>query len=90
MGETSIRHSLAKLHEHLQKTVPNDDEGRNIINTLNNDIEVVLAQPDPLTTTNFQGLGKHLSIAIQHFEATHPNLIHALNTIAKLLSEGGI
>lgn len=90
MGETNIRHSLAKLQEHIQKTSVNDDEGRSILNTLNSDIEVVLAQPDPLMTNQFHGLGNHLSIAIQHFEASHPNLIHALNTIAKLLSEGGI
>lgn len=90
MGETSIRQSLAKLHEHIQKTIPNDEKGREILNTLNNHIETVLAQPDPLITNQFHGLGKQLSIAIQHFEASHPNLIHALNTLAKMLSEGGL
>jgi hypothetical protein len=90
MGETNIRHSLAKLQEHLQKTTPNDDEGRAIINTLNNNIETLLTQPDPLKATNIQGLGERLAVAIHHFEATHPHLMHLLNSAALMLSDGGL
>jgi hypothetical protein len=90
MGETNIRQSLAKLQEHLQKTSPNDEEGRAILNALNENIETLLTQPDPLRASNVQGLGDRLATAIHHFEATHPNLMNLLNRVALMLSDGGL
>ena len=90
MGETSTRQSLTKLQQHIQKTTANDKEGQEILNTLNNNIETLLNQQDPIQVTSVQGLGERLAVAIHHFEATHPHLMHLLNSAALMLSEGGL
>ena len=90
MGETSTRQSLTKLQQHIQQTTANDEEGQEILNTLNSNIETLLNQQDPIKAGTVQGFGERLAVAINHFEATHPHLMHLLNSAALMLSEGGL
>ena len=88
MTETNqkLRSLLEQLHDELKQLESVDDDGREILNHINADIQQFL---DPTQDNPTTLLGR-LQDAIDHFEVEHPAVTAALSQMLNTLSNAGI
>lgn len=93
MNKQQFRGKLKGLHVELQHIYSmNDhsinDHARELIHCVMNDIQHLLTGED--TAHRYHALNKRLTIAIRHFEQTHPMLVLTMGEVSAMLSNMGI
>ena len=86
MADKKLPELLKQLHDELEKAEAVDDEGREMLAHLNEDIKQFL---DP-ARENPENLLDRLQNAIDHFKVDHPVITAALSQILNTLSNAGI
>jgi hypothetical protein len=88
MTDQKLSRLLEQLHEELGKTQAVDDKGRQLLRSLDTDIQKLLLRSEGLPTDD--SMLERLQDAIDHFEITHPALTSALSHMLTILSNAGI
>ena len=89
MSQDKLRADLENLHEELKQTESIDDEERQLLRTLANDIRALLAGAEE-PQEQYSGLGDQLRDAIAKLEARHPSVTLAMREVIDSLSFLGI
>ena len=87
MTEKNLSKLLEQLHDELGKTEAVDNKGRELLRSLDVDIQKLLERSEGQTD---ESMLERLQDAIDHFEITHPNLTSALSHMMTILSNAGI
>ena len=91
MNDDELRTLLEELHRKIETTGEVDEEGRELLNHLNSDIQNLLnrtSREKPLRGTPREI--SRLEESVQHFEVTHPSLTAALSQLLNILNNAGI
>ena len=86
MPDQKLPKLLQQLHDELERTESVDENGREMLSHLNDDIQQFL---DP-AQENPESLLDRLQNAIDHFGVDHPAITAALSQILNSLSNAGI
>ncbi|HKI53678.1 MAG TPA: DUF4404 family protein [Anaerolineales bacterium] len=86
MPDQKLPKLLRQLHDELERTESVDENGREMLSHLNDDIQQFL---DP-AQENPESLLDRLQNAIDHFGVDHPAITAALSQILNSLSNAGI
>ncbi|NJC94728.1 MAG: DUF4404 domain-containing protein [Anaerolineales bacterium] len=86
MTEKELSKLLERLHEELEKTEVVDEKGRELLRSIDADIQKLL---EPSATAN-PSLFERLQDAIDHFEVEHPAITAALSQMLNALNNAGI
>jgi hypothetical protein len=84
MDPSQIHQTLTQLHTELEQMQALDDESRQLLEHLQNDIQAVLKEPSPTTR---KSLGDRLGAAVVHFEDSHPDLTLTLKQVMDNLAQ---
>jgi hypothetical protein len=82
----ALRSSLKKLQAQLMGPTEFDDETRELLREVADDIESVLSEGGPTPNSLQQRLDK----AVVRFEASHPQLAHTLGELTDALARLGV
>lgn len=85
MADKTLRDLLEQLRIELGKAGSLDEKGRELLRTLDADIQKILGGP-----SSPQPVQERLQEAIDHFEVDHPAITAALSQILNTLSNAGI
>jgi septal ring factor EnvC (AmiA/AmiB activator) len=88
MTDKNLTELLEQLHHELDCTQAVDEEGREMLRTLNADIQELLKRSKGGQTND--SVLERLQDTIDHFEATHPALTSTLSNIVSVLNNAGI
>ena len=86
MSDRKLTKLLEQLHDELEKTQSVDEEGREMLVHLNDDIRKYIDPSEEDDETVFE----RIQDAIDHFEVEHPVITAALSQILNTLSNAGI
>jgi CII-binding regulator of phage lambda lysogenization HflD len=87
--DQNLRELLERLHNELEQTDSMDEKGNEMLRHLESDIHRRLERPDKKTERE-EPVVERLQDAIDHFEATHPDLTSTLSEMMTILSNAGI
>ena len=73
MNNETVRELLAQLHGELNQTETVDEHQRELLRTLENDIQELLGR-EQNQPHHYRGLGERLSEAVAQLEASHPQV----------------
>ena len=90
MDDSELRDTLEKLHQELEQTDNLDDESRQLLQHLMDDIRTALEREGPSPTEHYQSLGDQLTDGILRYEISHPTLATAMRHALDILSGAGI
>jgi hypothetical protein len=90
MPDEKLSKLLEQLHTELDSTEAVDEKGRELLRTLNADIEELLDRSEVGRTEDDDSLLERWQDAIDHFEVTHPALTSALSHLMTVLNNAGI
>lgn len=90
MDDPELREALEKLHEELERTDDLEDESRQGLQHLMDDIRTVLDREAPSPSEHYQSLNDQIIDAIWRYEISHPNLTAAMRRALDILSGAGI
>ncbi|MCH7696865.1 MAG: DUF4404 family protein [Proteobacteria bacterium] len=88
MIDAELKDGLKKLRAEVNDVTSENAEAKDKLNTLINDIEKKLAEPD--NTTHHNNLIQDIKDTISQFESEHPRATAILNDIMVSLSNMGI
>ena len=88
MSEKDLTQLLEQLHNELNNTQAVDDKGRELLRTLNTDIQKLLEQSED--TGADDSLLDRLQETIDHFGEEHPALASVLSSLMTALNNAGI
>ena len=88
MKNTKLNDGLKKLRAEVNDVTSENTDAKDKLNTLINDIEKKLAEPD--NTTHHNKLIQNIKDTISQFESEHPRATAILNDIMVSLSNMGI
>jgi len=88
MTDNNLGKLLEQLHNELDNTEAVDEKGRELLRTLNADIQELLERSEGKQSDD--SLLERWQDAIDHFEATHPELTSALSHLMTALNNAGI
>ena len=89
MREQHLRRTLEELHTELQHAGMIDDRSRELLRSVLDDIEDLLAR-EPKRGTPPESIAERLREAVRAFETTHPTLTGAIGRVADALAAMGI
>jgi predicted component of type VI protein secretion system len=89
MKEQHLRRMLEELHTELQHADEIDDRSRELLRSVLDDIEDLLAREQKRGTSP-EVIGERLREAVRAFETTHPTLTGAIGRVADALAALGI
>ena len=84
MSDQELHRRLTELHRELAKVGEVDADLERLLRELRSDIEAAMARSAPHT------LGERLSVAIERFEASHPQLASAMGAVMDQLARMGV
>jgi hypothetical protein len=90
MGDSELRDTLEKLHRELEQTDNLDEESRQRLQHLMDDIRTALDSEEPSPAEHYQSLGDQLIDGVQRYEVSHPALTAAMSHALEILSRAGI
>ena len=73
MNNETVRELLEQLHDELNQTETVDEHQRELLRTLENDIQELLGR-EQNQPHHYRGLGERLSEAVAQLEASHPQV----------------
>ncbi len=73
MNNETVRELLEQLHRELNQTETVDEHQRELLRTLENDIQELLGR-EQNQPHHYRGLGERLSEAVAQLEASHPQV----------------
>ena len=88
MPDKNLTELLEQLHDELDNTKAVDEKGRQLLRSLNTDIEELLDRSKDVESDD--SLLERLQESIDYFEATHPKLTTALSQMLNILNNEGI
>ena len=88
MPDKNLTELLEQLHDELDNTKAVDEKGRQLLRSLNTDIEELLDRSKDVESDD--SLLERLQESIDYFEATHPKLTTALSQMLNILNNAGI
>lgn len=88
MSQDKLRQDLEALHAELHQTKSVDSDERQLLETLAEEIQALLARGEE--QEQYQGLGDQLRDAIAKLEARHPSVTLAMRQVIDSLSFLGI
>jgi hypothetical protein len=90
MPNPELKDSLEKLHLELEETSDLDDDSRQQLQHLMDDIRTVLERDQDASEEEDDSLGDQINEAIQQYEVSHPDLTAALQHALDILSGAGL
>lgn len=90
MSEDNLRELLARVHEHLAKAGPIDQDSRALLATLVSDIERTLRRGGETAVAEAAESAPRLEALAVQLEAQHPALVQVLRQFIDLLAKAGI
>ena len=90
MADRNLSRLLEQLHEELENMEVVDEKGRDLLRSLDADIQKILGHPNGTKTASDDSMLQRLQDAVDHFEVTHPALTAAISEITTILSNAGI
>jgi RNA-splicing ligase RtcB len=85
-----LKVSLEKLHQELKEAKQVDEDSKNVLRELMNDIQTILDKNEKEAVKEHHNLLESLKESSQKFELTHPELAGAINIVISSLSNLGI
>ncbi len=82
--DEQLRQSLEQLHAELEQAQSLDDETRQLLQHLMQDIQTVLQSSSP---KSYASLGQRLRDAIQALEESHPTLVLTIGRVLDHLAQ---
>jgi hypothetical protein len=89
MNRTELQEALKELHAELDRTPSVDDESRQLLVEIRDEIEDLLSRSGD-DVTSPQSLDERLQASIIQFEGTHPRLTAIINRVVDALASMGI
>jgi len=86
MTDQKLPELLQQLHDELERTESVDEDGREMLRHLSDDIQKFI---DPAEDDD-ETLLARIQDAIDHFEVEHPTITAALSQVLNTLSNAGI
>ena len=90
MEKYQLHETLQQLHEELEETPKVDDNVRELLRSVMQDIQRLLDEEGGPSTLHHRSLIGRLEEATTHFEASYPNLTAAAGRVIEALSSMGI
>lgn len=90
MKQENLKSLLKQLHDGLHNTDQVDGELKNLLQTLNHDIEQVLAKDDTPDDPIFAALSDRSRTIYAQFATKHPKLEPALRELGSMLEKMGV
>lgn len=90
MRNDSIREKLQGLYTELEKTRSSDRQTQERLRILTAEVKNTLDHFDDLRPDQQKGVLDRLDSAVEHFEASHPELTSVLNDVISSLANWGI
>lgn len=90
MSQKELRERLARLHSELSQTNAVDDRARELLASVQKDIEELLERPAEGKPEEHASLLDRLREAARHFEGSHPALTTAMGRVIDTLANMGI
>jgi hypothetical protein len=90
MANPELRENLEKLQHEIQQTQSVDDQGRELLRGLDQEIHHLLQRSEDQDVPSDGSLVTQLEKNIRHFEISHPALTAAMNQLMTILSNAGI
>ena len=87
MNDTKLDTLLEKVHAELQHVNHVDEEGRKLLQDLENDIKALLERSDKAEPATIR---ERMQSAIEQFEVKYPALTTLLSEASAILSNAGI
>lgn len=87
MPKETLQNEVLALRDQLNQQPPLDEQQRANLETLIRDIELKLANEEALVDDN---IIDNVTLAIEHFEISHPTLAGTLRSIMQTLANIGI
>jgi hypothetical protein len=84
MDQSQLRQTLEQLHAELENTPVVDDESRQLLQHLKDDIQAVLKEPTPSSRAS---LRERLDAAAAHFEDSHSDLTMNIKQVIDHLAQ---
>ena len=84
MDNSPLKETLERLHAELERAQPIDDESRELLEHLKEDIQAVLKTPDAASKNS---LRKRLDLALAKFEDSHADLVLTIKQVLDHLAE---
>ena len=90
MTKEELHHQLERLHEELQQIDSVDERGRQLLQTIINDIQKLIASGERSQKDVSDRLGEGLKDGIELFEASHPQATMLMAQVIDALQKMGI
>lgn len=90
MEKHTLRETLQQLHEELEEGPKVDDNVRELLRSVMQDIQHLLDEEGGQSTSHHRSLVGRIEEATTYFEASHPNLTAAAGRVIDALSSMGI
>ncbi len=94
MEKQQLRDVLTQLDAELRQTESVDDETREVLRRLRQDIQALLNRPEDepaeVSARHYNSLGVRLRAALVRFEATHPYLTASMERVIDALVQMGV
>jgi hypothetical protein len=90
MVKSQLRESLAELHESLADVDELDEETRQLMRTLTEDLQRLLGQRGELSASDVEPVSHRLHELLLRFETEHPQISGILGRLASSLANLGI
>jgi DNA repair exonuclease SbcCD ATPase subunit len=90
MNDKETNDLLQQLHDKIDNIQAVDKKGRDLLEDLDGDIRKLLERTDEQPYNIHPNLAQRLENAIQHFEASHPDLTELLSKVMNDLSNAGV
>ncbi|NOY29992.1 MAG: DUF4404 family protein [Planctomycetes bacterium] len=90
MDQAELLKTLEKVHAELAEARSVDDETRQLLTTLTDDIRRLSEQSGAASAENVEPLTDQVQDLVLRFETDHPRLTTALNQVAGALANLGI
>lgn len=90
MDDQKLQDLLESLQRQIKDVTELDDEGRQLLQDIDADIQQLLRTPDPGSLQDGASTLRRLEAAIEHLEASYPDLTLALSNLLNALNNAGI
>jgi hypothetical protein len=90
MDNKKSRKLLQHLHDEIKKTRAVDEKGSALLRDLEGDIRALLERSEGSPVQVHPSIVQRLQGALNHFEATHPDLTMLISKLLDSLSNAGI
>ena len=90
MDNKELRKLLHQLHDEIKNTQTVDEKGNELLRDLEGDLRALLERSEGNPVELHPSIVQWLEGALNHFEATHPDLTMLISKLLDSLSNAGI